>query len=179
MSKSVKEMIIRDYQKKLEGITEAAVISVRGVNGHDTTRLRKNLRGKKVKVTLVRNTLASKAFEGTPLTALDPVMTGSSAMVYGGSVVEISRELVAVLKDFPNIELKGAVLDGTLFKGDAGVKELSKFPTRAEAQGQTVSLLLGPARKLVAQIQGPGSTIAGLVKAIEAKLEKGEAIAKV
>ncbi len=179
MSKAVKNLIITEYKKKLEGCDDAAVISLRGVNGHDTTRMRKNLRGKKVKVTLVRNSLAVKAFEGTKLTALEPLMTGSSAVVYGGqSVVEVARELVAALKDFPGIELKGAVLDGQLFKGDAGVKELSKFPTRAEAQGQTVALLLGPAKKLAAQIKGPGATIAGLVKAIEAKLEKGEAIAK-
>jgi large subunit ribosomal protein L10 len=179
MSKAVKEVLISDYKKKLEGVNDAAIISIRGVSGHDATKLRKNLRGKKVRVTLVRNSLALKAFEGTGLTALEPLMSGSSAVVYGGSsVVEIARELVAILKEMPAIELKGAVLDGTLFKGEAGVKELSKFPTRAEAQGQTVALLLGPAKKLAAQIKGPGANIAGLVKAIEAKLEKGEAIEK-
>jgi large subunit ribosomal protein L10 len=179
MSKSVKEMIIRDYQKKFEGFSDAALISVRGVSGHDTTKLRKSLRAKKVKVTMIRNALARKAFEGTGLKGLEDLLTGSNALCYGGqSVVEVARELVAVAKDMPTLELKGAILDGTLFKGDKGVKELSKFPTRIEAQGEIVGLLLGPAKKLVAQIKGPGSNIAGLVKAIETKLEKGETIAK-
>jgi large subunit ribosomal protein L10 len=71
------------------------------------------------------------------------------------------------------------VLDGTLFKGKAGVTELSKFPTREEAIGQNVTLIVSPGRKLVAQVKGPGSNVAGLVKAIETKLEKGEAITKV
>jgi hypothetical protein len=65
------------------------------------------------------------------------------------------------------------------FKGKAGVTELSKFPTREEAIGQNVTLIVSPGRKLVAQIKGPGSNVAGLVKAIETKLEKGEAITKV
>lgn len=179
MSKTVKDMILRDYKAKLEGMSDAAVISLRGVSGHDTTKLRKNLRGKQVKVTLVRNALARKAMDGTTLAGLESLLSGSTALCYGGqSVVEIARELVNIAKDIPTIELKGAILDGTLFSGEKGVKELSKFPTKKEAQGQTVGLLFGPGKKLAAQIVGPGSNLAGIVKAIEGKLEKGETIAK-
>ena len=179
MSKTVKEMIIRDYKSRFEGFSDAAVISIRGVKAQDTTKLRGNLRKKKVKVQVIRNSLARKAFEGTGLSGLEEFLTGSNALCYGGqSVVEVARELVAAFKDIPTIELKGAVLDGVLFKGEKGVKELSKYPTREEALGQTVTLILGPARKLAAQIKGPGSNIAGIIKAIETKLEKGEAIAK-
>lgn len=73
----------------------------------------------------------------------------------------------------PALEIKGAVLDGQVFEGAKGVKELSKYPTREEALGQTVTLILGPARKLAAQIKGPGSNIAGIIKAIETKLGEG------
>lgn len=101
-------------------------------------------------------------------------------MVYGGqSVVEIARAIVASLKDFPTLELKGAILDGTLFEGKKGVEELSKFPTKDEAVAQNIALLVSPGKKLAAQIKGPGANVAGLIKAIEAKLEKSEAIAKV
>lgn len=179
MSKSVKSMIISDYKSRLAGVSDAAVISIRGVKAIETTKLRGVLRKKKIKVTVVRNSLARKALEGSTLTELFPLMQGNSALAYGGaSVVEIARELAKALTDIPGIELKGAVLDGQLFSGEKGVKELSKFPTREEALGQTVTLLLGPARKLAAQVAGPGATLAGLVKAIETKLEKGETIAR-
>jgi ribosomal protein L10 len=82
------------------------------------------------------------------------------------------------LDKYPKLELKGAVLDGTVFKGKAGVTELSKFPTREEAIGQIVTLAISPGKKLLGQLKGPGSNIAGIIKAIEGKLEKGEAIAK-
>ncbi len=179
MSKSVKNLIIREYQARLQGFDDAALISIRGVSSNDTNKLRKTLRDKQIKVSVIRNALARKAFEGTPLANLGPLLEGSSALAYGGaSVVEVARELVAILESMPTVELKGAVLDGTLYKGKAGVTELSKFPTRAEAQAQAVTLLLGPGRNLVGQVLGPGRTVAGLVKAIEAKLEKGEAISK-
>ena len=179
MSKSVKNLIIREYQARLQGFDDAALISIRGVSSNDTNKLRKTLRDKQIKVSVIRNALARKAFEGTPLANLGPLLEGSSALAYGGaSVVEVARELVAIIESMPTVELKGAVLDGTLYKGKAGVTEVSKFPTRVEAEAQAVTLLLGPGRSLVGQVLGPGRTVAGLVKAIETKLEKGEAISK-
>lgn len=179
MSKAMKEMLIRDFKSRFEGCNDATLISIRGVKAIDTTKLRGVLRKNKVKVTVIRNSLAKKALAGSGLEPLFPMFTGNNALVYGGSsVVEIARELTKALADMPNLEIKGAVLDGQIFEGAKGVKELSKYPTREEALGQTVTLLLGPARKLAAQIKGPGSNIAGIIKAIETKLEKGEAIAK-
>jgi large subunit ribosomal protein L10 len=180
MSKQVKEMILRDYQARIGDTQDAVVVSLAGINALATHKIRTNLAKKQMKVTIVRNSLFRKMVDESSLKALQPVLKGPSAVIYGGaSVVEVAREIVASLKDFPKIELKGAVLDGQLFQGEDGVKALSKFPTREEALGQTVGLLLGPAKKLAAQIKGPGSNIAGIIKAIESKLEKGEAIAKV
>jgi large subunit ribosomal protein L10 len=179
MSKQIKNMIIRDYQVRMEGFQDAALVSLRGVNGADTTRLRSALRAKNIRITMIRNQLARQSFKGTGLLALEPLLEGSSVVVYGGqSVVEVSRELIAALATIPTVEVKGAVLDGQLFKGKKGVEELSRFPTRIEAQGLAVGILLGPAKKLLAQVKGPGGKLAGIIKAIEEKLEKGEAIAK-
>ncbi|HMN39448.1 MAG TPA: 50S ribosomal protein L10 [Phycisphaerales bacterium] len=179
MSKTVKNMIIREYKARFDGTKDATLISISGVKAIDTTKLRGTLRKKKVSITVIRNSLAKKALEGSGLDPLFPLMEGNSALVYGGgSVVEIARELTKALGDFPNLELKGAVLDGTLFTGEKGVKELSKYPTREEALGKTVALLFGPGKTLAGQVKGPGATVAGLVKAIEAKLEKGETIAR-
>lgn len=179
MSKTVKQMIMKDYQTRLADTADALVISIRGMSGIDTTKVRGQLRKKNIKVAVVRNSLARKAIEDTGLKALSEVLEGPSALAWGGaSVVEVAREIVGLVATFPGIELKGAVLDGTLYKGKAGVTELSKFPTKDEAIGNVVTLVVGPGRKLLAQIKGPGSGVAGIIKAIETKLEKGETIAK-
>ena len=179
MSKHVKEMIMRDYKDRLGDTSDAMVISLRGVKGTAATAIRNGLAKKQIKITVVRNSLARKTFEGTPLATLGEFLTGSSALAYGGqSVVEVAREIVALVEKNPLIELRGAVLDGTVFKGKAGVTELSKFPTKDEAIGQVVTLVVSPAKKLLGQIKGPASNVGGLIKAIETKLEKGEAIAK-
>jgi large subunit ribosomal protein L10 len=180
MSKTVKEMIMREYADRLDGTSDAMLISIRGVSAIETTRVRNVLRKKDIRVAVIRNALARRNFAGTGLEALVPLLKGPSAVAFGGqSVVEVAREIVKLVEQFPGIELKGAVLDGTLFQGKKGVEELSKFPTKDEAIGRIVTLVVSPARKLMAQVKGPGANIAGIVKAIEEKLEKGETIAKV
>ncbi len=180
MSKTVKGLIENDYSAKLGDTSDAMVISIRGMKGIAATKLRRKLATKKIKIVVMRNALARKKFKGTGLEGLASILTGPSALAFGGaSVVEVAREIVDQLKDFPGLELKGAILDGTLFEGDKGVKELSKYPTKGEAIGQVVTLMVSPGKKLVAQLKGPGSNIAGIIASIEAKLEKGEAIAKV
>ena len=173
--------MLKEYAAKIGGSSDAMLISIRGLKGKDTTKLRMGLRKKNIKVTVVRNSLARKMFEGGKMACLSESLTGATALVYspvGASIVEVAREVVALAKDHPAIELRAAVLDGTLFTGKTAVEDLSKFPTRIEAQGQVVGAAVGPGRKLLASVKGPGSTVAGLIMAIEAKLEKGEAIAK-
>lgn len=180
MSKTVKQMILRDYDARLGDAKDVLLINIRGVNAIGTTKLRSKLRKKNIRVSVVRNSLFRRRSTGTGLEALVPLLVGPTAVAFGGnSVVEVAREIVELLKEFPGIELKGAMLDGQVFSGDDGVKRLSKFPTREEAIAQSVSLVLSPGRKLASSILGPGRTVASLVKAVETKLEKGEAIAKV
>ncbi len=179
MSKRVKDTIVREYQSRIGDTREAMLISIRGVKGIPATRLRKNLATKKIRITVLRNALARKTLTGTGLEPLTKLLSGPSALAWGGqSVVEVAREIVKAIGTMPELELKGAVLDGQLFEGKKGCEELSKFPTRDEALAQAVTLIVSPGRKLMAAIKGPGSGIAGIIKAIETKLEKGETIAR-
>ena len=180
MSKPMKEMMVRDYQALVGDHEDALVIGLRGINSNDTNEIRSGLAEKEIRVTVVRNSLFGKAFGETNLAPLSEILEGSSALAYGAeSVVDVAREIVGLAKTYPDIELKGAVLDGMLFEGASGVTELSKYPTREEAIAEGVTLVLTPGRNLVGQVKGPGSALAGIVKSIEEKLEKGESIEKV
>lgn len=180
MSRPMKDMMVQDYKDRIGEHDSALVIGLRGISSNDTNTIRTGLAEKEIRVTVVRNSLFGKAFGDTGLAPLSEIMSGASALAYGAeSVVDVAREIVELVKTYPDIELKGAVLDGELFEGKAGVEELSKFPTREEAIAQDVTLILSPARNLVGAIKGPGSALAGILKSVEEKLEKGEAIEKV
>ncbi len=179
MSKTIKNLMIRDYETFFESVDEALLVSLRGVSANDNNRLRMELQKKDIKVMVIRNSLARKAFSGTSLEGLEPALEGPSALAYGGtSVVDVARELVSWAKEIKALELKAGLLDGIYFDGPQGVEELSKYPTREEAIANVVTLALSPGRNLAGAVKGPGGELGGLVKAIEEKLEKGEELKK-
>ncbi len=177
MSKPVKEMILADYQRRFQDVENALLIDVRGINANDNNSIRLDLATKDIQITVVKNTLARKAFAGTGLEPLSVALQGPTAVAWGAeSVVDAARELVAWAKKVENLELKAAVLDGEIFEGEAGVKRLSAFPTRIEAQARVVQLVLSPAGNVVGAAIAPGARILGIVKEIQTRLEGGDTI---
>jgi len=182
MSKTVKEMIVRDYHARFKGVEGAVAVEVRGLDSISTNHMRSHLRSKKVRVTVVKNSLAKRAFAGGALEALAPSLKGPTAVVYGEgpSVVDVAREIVAWVKQHDKKQekchFKGAVLEGVYYDGPAGVDKLSKMPTRDEAIAQVIAIVLGPSKKVVGAAVGPGRRVLGIVKEIESRLEKGQSI---
>jgi large subunit ribosomal protein L10 len=180
MSKPVKEMIIDEYKSRFHELEGALVVDVRGIPANENNEFRLGLQKESIRVTVIKNTLARKAFDGTALESLGPVLEGPSALVYGAeSVVDVARSLVDWAKKIKELDLKGAVLDGELFAGDEGVKRLSAFPTKVEAQARVVQLILSPAGNVVGCATSPGSKILSVVKEIQERLEDGKSIEKI
>ncbi|MFA9477987.1 50S ribosomal protein L10 [Phycisphaerales bacterium AB-hyl4] len=179
MSKPVKNLIVDTYKKRFEGVSGAVLVDVRGVDSNTNNRFRADLGGKQIKVTVIKNSLAKKAFENTDMAAINELLDGSVAVVYPAegdqTVVNVARELITWAKEIPSLEFKGALMEGMTFGADE-IDALSKYPTREEAQAQVVQILLTPAQNLVGAALGPGRKVASLVKAVEEKLEKGEEI---
>jgi large subunit ribosomal protein L10 len=180
MSRPIKQLIIQEYKRRFDGVDDALLVDIRGIDANDNNQLRLGLLKKNIRVTVIRNTLAQDAFEGTGLAGLAPGLTGPTALCYGGeSVVNVARELVAWAKKVKKLDLKGAILDGEYFEGDAGVRELSKFPTREEAQAKVVQIVLSPGGNLVGAATAPGANLLAIIKEIETRLEDGKTIEKV
>ena len=107
------------------------------------------------------------------------ILEGPSAMVYGGnSVVEVARLLIEKVKTMPQVQFKGAIMDGELF-GPKQIEALSKYPTKVEAQAQVIQVILGAAGQLIGAVTGIGGQIASIIEQVEKKLEKGVTIAAV
>lgn len=168
MSKPVKDMIAAEYGNRFKGVSGAVVVEIRGLDAKATTSMRTTLRSKGIRVTVVKNALARRSFKGGPLAALEKALKGPSALLTGPeSAVLVAREIVKAAEAEKKIVLKGAIFDGEYYDGEAGVKKLGSFPTREEAQAKVVTLVLSPARNIM-----------GVVKSLQEKLEKGEAISK-
>ena len=175
MSKRVKSMITAELQSKFKGADSIVVVDYIGIDSKTTGSIRAALRGKKAKMTVVRNAMAAKALEGAGLKGAATLLKGTKAVVYGGeSIVDVVKELVEQIKKVDKLKIKGSVVEGQLLD-DKATTALAKLPNRKELQGIIVGQILGPGRKLAGQIKGPAGKLAGQIKAIEEKAKAKEA----
>ena len=173
MSKKVKNLITRELGEKFKGVDSVAVINPRGINATKNNQIRRKLREQGVRMTVVKNTLAKRAAGDGKLKGFDALLDGPSAVIYGqASIATIARMLLAEKKADEKIELRGIFFDGELYTGDKGVEQVSKLPTREEAIGQIVALILAPGAKLSGIFKGQAGKVASLIKAIEERAEK-------
>jgi len=175
MSKPVKEMLRKDLSRRLEGVSSLAVVSLIGLDGPATTRVRAQLRDKGIRLTVVKNSIARSAFETVGIGNGKQLLDGPCALAYGGdSVVTVVRELVEMGKEDENLRVKAALFEGELF-GEDRVEQLSRYPTREEAIGRIAAAAVAPARAIAGCLAGPAGKLAGAIKAVEERQESGPA----
>src|SRR5688572_13995290 len=173
MSKKVKNLITRELGEKFKGVDSVAVINPRGINATKNNLIRRKLREKGLRMTVVKNTLAKRAVGEGKLKGFDALLDGPSAVIYGdASIATIARMILDEKKADEKIELRGIFFDGELYTGDKGVEQVSKLPTREEAIGQLVALILAPGARLAGIFKGQGGKVAALIKAVEERAEK-------
>ena len=174
MSKLIKGLVQKEIAKRLGDVDGVAVINPRGIDAMKNNQIRRRLRAKGVRMTVVKNTLAKRAVGDGKLKGFDALLDGPSAVIYGeASISTIARLVLEEKKTDVKIELRGIFFDGEVYVGDKGVEQVSKLPTREEAIGQVVALILAPGSKLAGTLKGQAGKVAALIKAIEEKAEKG------
>ena len=174
MSKLIKGLVQKEFAKRLGDVDGVAVINPRGIDAIKNNQIRRRLRAKGVRMTVVKNTLAKRAVGDGKLKGFDKLLDGPSAVIYGeASIATIARLVLDEKKNDEKIELRGVFFDGEVYVGDKGVEQVSKLPTREEAIGQVVALILAPGARLAGTLKGQAGKVAALIKAIEEKAEKG------
>lgn len=166
MSKFVKDLITEDVRKRLDGVSDCLVANVIGLDSAKTYQLRKRLREKNIHCLVVKKTLARRATEGTSLAPAFDKLTGPAAVLWGAEdFIALAKEVTALdgADEFKAFAAIGGVMDGESLTADR-VKEISKWPNRAEQLSLLVGQILGPGSTLAGQLVGPGGTLAGQIK---------------
>jgi large subunit ribosomal protein L10 len=181
MSKVIKQMEMDALRGSFEGMRDAVVLSISGLNCQLDGALRASLRKKNIRLQVVKNSLTRRVFNeiGIPIGADSPVWAGPTTVAWGAnSIAELSRAIDDELKKSKaapqykdKVKIKTAIADGQLVSFDLAVK----MPTRMEAIAQILGAILGPGSAIAGCLTGPISQVASQIQTISEKTEGAEA----
>lgn len=159
-----KQPIIDEIKAYAADAKAAVLVDYRGLTVEQDTKLRKQLREAGVVYKVYKNTMMTRAFEGTDLEQLDKDLEGPTAIAFSSEdETAPARILHEFSKEAEQLQFKSAVVAGTYYD-EAGVQALAKIPSR----DTLISKLLG-------SLQSPVTNLARVLNQIA---EKGGASAE-
>jgi large subunit ribosomal protein L10 len=170
MSKYVKNLVTENLRSRLKNVNDALLVNMVGLTANVNNRLRGELAGKNVNVIVVKNSLAARATEGTPLRPMFEGLSGTSAICWGcEDIVSLAKEITKIAADEKNkpFETRGGVMDGERLSADQ-VAYVAKWPNRMEQLSILMGQILSPGANLVSQLESVGGQLASQIE------QKGE-----
>ncbi len=154
----LKQPVVKEISEKIEGAQSLVLVDHRGLTVAQDTELRKQLRAEGISYKVYKNTMMNLAFKGTEYEGLLQYLEGPSALaVSKEDATAPARVLVNFAKTADKLEIKGGIVEGTLYDA-AALNEIAKIPSRND--------LLS---KLLGSMQSPITNFARVMKQLAEK----------
>ena len=125
-----KQKQVAEISEKLSNSCAGVVVDYKGINVADDTALRKELREAGIDYFVVKNTILSRAIEGTDLAEMKSVLEGTTAIAISkDDHVAAARILKKYADEHENFSIKAGYLDGKPISLEV-VDSLAKLPSR-------------------------------------------------
>ena len=168
MTREEKSKVIEKLTAELAENTNIYMTDVSGLNASETSKLRRACFKANIKLSVVKNTLLSKAMESSDkdFGSLNEVLVGNTALMYS----EVGNSPANLIKQFRKKSerplLKGASIEDSVYVGDDQVEFLANIKSREELIGEVITILQSPAKNVISALQSSGSTISGVLKTL-------------
>ncbi len=125
-----KQKLVAELSEKLGKAVTGVVVDYSGTTVADDTALRKELRENGVDYFVVKNTLLSRAVEGTELEGMKEVLEGTTAIALSNEdYTAAARILCNFAEKHENFKVKSGFLDGKLVDIET-IESLAKLPSK-------------------------------------------------
>ncbi len=161
-----KKAIVAEVNETASNALSLVIGDARGVNVGDITELRKQAREANVNLRIVKNSLAKRAFQGTEFECVESLLMGPSLFGFSmedpGAAARLFKDFA---KDNENFEVKGLAVSGQMLAKEQ-LDVLATLPTRDQALGQLVSVMIAPITKLVRTLNEVPTKVTRIVAAV-------------
>lgn len=164
LKKQEKSRIVSELQDKFGKAKGIVFTDYRGLNVEELTRLRIALRSFDLEYKVVKNTLAKRAAEGTPIEAARDILTGPIGIAIGyDDPVLVVKKVFEYSKTNEKLQIKGGVVEGGVYTPEQ-MKTVSELPPREVQLAMLVGAMQSPLSKLAGLLN---STLTQFMYAME------------
>lgn len=164
MDRAQKEAAVAGLNQTLGEVNLVVVTQQSGLTVYESMMLRRKVREAGAGFKVTKNRLTRLALEGTKFQALQPLMTGPTALAFSEDPVAAAKVCVEFAKQNEKLTIIGGALGEQLLDLD-GVQALAKLPSLDELRGKLVGLLQAPATKVAGVLQAPAGQLARVFSA--------------
>lgn len=156
-----KQQQVAELKEKIAASVMGVIVDYKGITVADDTALRKELRENGVEYFVVKNTILSRAVEGTELEGIKSVLEGTTAIALSKEdYTAAARILCKFADDHENFKVKSGFLDGKV-ADVATITAIAKLPSKEVLLATVCNVLQAPiaafARVLQAVVDKNGS----------------------
>lgn len=172
MTREEKSVAIEQLKDKLNDNQIFYLADTSSMTVAEMSALRRVCFEKGIEIKVIKNTLARKAMESFPeernYSAIFDSLKGTSAILFTQTANLPGKVIKDIRKDGRvKPALKAAYIESAIFVGDDQLDILANLKSKEELVGEIIGLLQSPAKNVISALKSGGSTIAGLVKALE------------
>ena len=170
LKRQEKETFVEALRGDFAKSQHAILVDFRGITVPAVTEFRRKIRQSGGHYKVIKNTLAVRALEGTPLASLKDKFIETTAIAYCDTdPVALAKVVVDFSKDHPQIVVRSGLVSGSQVLDANGVKALSTMPGLPELRSQLLGILQAPASKLVRLLNTPARQ---MVRVLQAHVDK-------
>lgn len=171
MKRVEKGEVVEDLKSAFQESAGLILVDFRGINVPDITELRRKVRESGSDYRVVKNTLAIRAAEETPVADLKDFFKGPTAIAYTSEdAVNLAKVLKEFAKENAGMSFKAGMIDGKPISVEQ-VNDLAELPSREELLSKLVFLLNAPLTRFATALQSPLRNLASLLSQLETKKE--------
>jgi len=168
-----KDSAIATLKEKLAKAQSLVLVDFRGLPVEADTKMRNEFRASGCEYRVVKNTLLGLAMKGTPMSVLDPILAGPTAVAYSFEDPAAPAKVAAkVAKEQEKFVIKGGYVGGQALDKQ-GVEQLSTLAGKDELRAKFLATLTAVHQKFLALLNAAPQNFLYLMNAREEKLKEG------
>ena len=146
---------VESLKVRLAGVKTAVLTEYRGLTVQQLSDLRKQLRTVAAEYKVIKNRLARRALQGSPLDRLGPHLKGPTGLVISRQdPVALAKALQVFVKANALLQIKLGYVEGQLLQ-PAEMRALADLPSKDALRAQLAGAIQGPLAQLVGLLTAP------------------------